>query len=111
MNFEDDNAERRRGRPPTYVWNGDEKLSPSMEKLKLSIERRRQRQKASYHKKKELLKNKNYKRQMQKQKGFKQDSPRRTSTSKDLPVANGAAILDFALAGNGHASSESRRTK
>lgn len=45
---------RGRGRPPTYVWTGDETLSESQEKLKLSIERRRERQKATYHRRKKM---------------------------------------------------------
>jgi len=45
-------AGRGRGRPPLYVWTGDEELSESMEKLKLSIERRRKRQKEQYHRRK-----------------------------------------------------------
>lgn len=43
---------RGRGRPPLYVWTGDEELSASMEKLKLSIQRRRKRQKEQYHRRK-----------------------------------------------------------
>lgn len=43
---------KSRGRPPTYVWEKDEVLTEAEKRLKVSIEKRRERQKKSYYKKK-----------------------------------------------------------
>lgn len=43
---------KTRGRPPTYVWSENQKLTESEKRTKLSIERRRERQRKSYYKKK-----------------------------------------------------------
>jgi len=81
---------RGRGRPPTYVWKEDEELSESMEKLKLSIERRRQRQKENYHRKKNMVKQGRH---------AKNTTPRQ-ETRRAPTVKDGGLILDIALSGN-----------
>lgn len=43
---------KSRGRPPIYVWDEDQKLSESEKRTKLSVQRRRERQRKSYYKKK-----------------------------------------------------------
>lgn len=93
-------SKRGRGRPPTYVFSGEEELSESMEKLKLAIERRRKSQKDNYHRKKLEKKN-------------KEKSKRVSSTThqhrRSQPVENGGHILDMALSGVSHGSSSSYR--
>ena len=95
-------APRGRGRPPTYVWNGDEELSQSMENLKKAIERRRERQRENYHRKK------NEKKQLQEKHQLLPAQPRTQSPNSHahaslphtspVPVVDGAELLDFALA-------------
>lgn len=89
---------RGRGRPQTYVFDGQQELSESMEKLKLSIERRREAQRANYHRKKQEKKN-------------KAGSSKRSKKSADEhrtrehTVEDGGSILDLALSGTPGASS------
>ncbi len=87
-------AKRGRGRPPTYVFSGDEELSESMEKLKLAIEKRRKSQKAKYHRKKLEKKNNQAK---------TRPSNSGQRNQREQSVIDGGLILDMAIAGVAHA--------
>ncbi len=98
---QEDSGRRGRGRPPTYVFSGDEELSESMEKLKLAIERRRKSQKAKYHQNKS------------------KESKSQTRTSNDIDqqahgsqdVEDGSWILDIALSGTSEGSPRNQSQK
>lgn len=86
----DDSNKRGRGRPPTYVFSGDEELSESMEKLKLAIERRRKSQKTKYHQSK--LKDDSESNESHK------EAEQQPGASEN--VQDGGLIIDIALSGN-----------
>ncbi len=90
---------RGRGRPPTYVFNSDEQLSESMEKLKQAIEKRRKSQKEKYHRKKQEKKNNEAK---------KRNGSSSRNNHENQPVLNGGLILDMAIAGTSPVSNSSR---
>lgn len=100
MRKSDASGKRGRGRPPTYVFSGEEELSESMEKLKLAIERRRKSQKDNYHRKKLEKKNKSQ---------TKRASNGAHSHRRSQAVEDGGLILDMALSGISHGSSSSHR--
>lgn len=90
---------RGRGRPPLYVWTGDEELSESMEKLKLSIERRRKRQKEQYHrrKKEKELEKEEHQRKMEKLLHGREESDAVVLQQEAGGFDFGAHILDLAI--------------
>ncbi len=86
---------RGRGRPQTYVFSNDEKLSESMERLKLTIEKRRKSQKDKYHRKKMEKKN-------NQASGSSSNTGR--SSHREHSVRDGGLILDMAIASASSAS-------
>lgn len=99
--FQGESSKKRgRGRPPTYVFSNDEKLSEPMEKLKLSIEKRRRSQKEKYHRKK-----------MEKTMKSETSGTRSCSSKsnrRDQGVKDGGLILDMAIAGSSNGANSSR---
>ncbi len=93
---------RGRGRPPTYVFSGEEELSESMEKLKLAIERRREAQKANYHRKKQEKKERA---SSSKRSSKPYEESSQPSRAREHAVEDGGSILDLALSGTPGASS------
>lgn len=91
MNSRAGDLSLKRGRPPIYVFSGDEDLSESMEKLKLTIEKRRKTQRVKYHLKK-LKKNRNQEKRI--------DSDRSKNDQKQKAIVDGGLILDMAIEGS-----------